>query len=77
MMEINKDLQRENYWVNIEAVDFLDCCSDFFFAKGRFPGSQELIMVPQAEIPKFVRTQTSPYLQLIYIKNSKQQIQKH
>ena len=25
MMEINKDLQRENYWANIETVVFLDC----------------------------------------------------
>ena len=36
----------------------MDCWRDFFFAKGRFRGSQELIMVPQAEIPKFVRTKT-------------------
>ena len=59
MMEINKELQRENYWANIETVDFLDCWSDFFFAQGRFLGSQELKMVPQTEIPKFFRTQTA------------------
>ena len=58
MTEINKDLQRENFWANIETIDLLDCWRDFFFAKGRFRGSQELIMVPQAEIPKFVRTKT-------------------
>ena len=45
MMEINKDLQRENYWTNIETVDLLDCCCDFYFTKEKFPGSQELIMV--------------------------------
>ena len=39
MMEINKDLQRENYWANNETVDLLDRLSDFFFAKGSFPGS--------------------------------------
>ena len=59
MMEINKDLKRENYWANFQTVDLLDCWSDFFFVKGRFPDSQDLIMVPQAEIPKFVRTQTA------------------
>ena len=58
MMEINKDLERENYWANIETVDPLDCWSDFCFSKGRFPGSQELIIVPQAQIPPFVKTQT-------------------
>ena len=58
MTEINKDLQRENFSANIETIDLLDCWCDFFFAKGRFQGSQELIMVPQAEIPKFVRTKT-------------------
>ena len=58
-MEINKELLRENYWANIETVDLLDCWSDFFFAKIGFRGSQELIMVPQAEIPKIVRTQTA------------------
>ena len=59
MDEINKDLQRENYHVNIETDDFLDCWCDFYFTKGRFPGSQELIMVPQPQIPSFVKTQTA------------------
>ena len=45
MMEINKDLQRENYWTNIETVDLLDCWCDFYFTKEKFQGSQELIMV--------------------------------
>ena len=45
LMEINKDLQRENYWTNIETVDLLDCWCDFYFTKDKFPGSQELIMV--------------------------------
>ena len=45
LMEINKDLQRENYWTNIETVDLLDCWCDFYFTKDKFPGSQEFIMV--------------------------------
>ena len=58
-MEINQDLERENYWANIETVDPLDCWSDFCFTKGRFPGSQELKMVPQTQIHPFVITQAS------------------
>ena len=37
----------------------MDCWSDFFFAKVRFPGFQELIVLPQAEIHKFVRIQAA------------------
>ena len=76
MVESNKDLQRENYQVNIETADLLDCWSNILFAKGSFPGYQELIMLPQAEIPKFVRTQTALSPIDLY-KNSKQQIQKY
>ena len=56
MSEINKGLQRGNYWANIETDDLLDCWSSFYFERGRFPVSQERIMVPQAEISKFVAT---------------------
>ena len=38
--------------------NFLDCWCEFYFHKERFPGSQELIMVPQAQIPPFGKTQT-------------------
>ena len=58
MMEINKDLEGKNYWANIETVEDLDCWSGFYFTKGRFLGSQELIMVPQTQIPPFIKTQT-------------------
>ena len=75
MSEINKDLQRENYWANIETVDLLDCWSDFYFEKGRFPGSQELTMVPQAEIPKFVKTYM-PLSPTDVYQNLKEQMQK-
>ena len=36
---------------------FLDCWCEFYFHKGRFPGSQELIMVLQAKIPPFIKVQ--------------------
>ena len=39
-------------------IIFLDRWCEFYFHKGRFPGSQELIIVPQAQIPPFVKTQT-------------------
>ena len=39
-------------------IIFLDRWCEFYFHKGRFPGSQELIMVPQAQIPPFVKTKT-------------------
>ena len=54
--EIRDDFTRENYWAE-HAFFELDCWLIFFF-KGRFPGSQKLIMLPKAEIPKFVRSQT-------------------
>ena len=56
--EINKDLQRANYWVNKDRNDLLDSWCDFFYNYGRFPGSQELILAPQVEIPNFVKTNT-------------------
>ena len=54
--EIRDDFTRENYWAKHVFFE-LDCWLIFFF-KGRFPGSQKLIMLPKAEIPKFVRSQT-------------------
>ena len=55
--EIKDDLTRENYWSKY-APFMLDCWINFLFSKGRFPGSQKLIILPQAEIPKFVQSQT-------------------
>ena len=40
-------------------IIFLDCWYEFYFHKNRFPGSQELIMVPQAQIWPFIKAQTS------------------
>ena len=41
---------------NIETDNVLDCWPGCYFERGRFPGSQELIMVPQAETSKSVKT---------------------
>ena len=55
--EIINDLHTENYLPD-NSDNFLDCWCEFYFHKGRFPGSQELIMVPQAQIPPFIKAQT-------------------
>ena len=54
--EIINDLHTENYLPD-NFDNFLDCWCEFYFHKGRFPGSQELIMVPQAQIPPFIKAQ--------------------
>ena len=56
--EINIDLQRENYWVNKDLFGLLDTWCHFFFNHCTFASSQELIIVPQADIPPFVNTDT-------------------
>ena len=55
--EIINNLHTENYLPD-DFVNFLDCWCKFYFLQGRFPGSQELIMILQAQIPPFVKTQT-------------------
>ena len=64
--EINKfdrNLQRNNYFVilgNTNAFfdhNILDTFCNFFQNHGRFPGSQELIIVPRPEIQNFVKIQ--------------------
>ena len=55
--KIINDLHTENYLPD-NFDNFLDCWCEFYFHKGRFPGSQELIMVPQAQIPPFIKAQT-------------------
>ena len=45
--EIRDDFTRENYWAEHAPFE-LDCWLNLFFSKGRFPGSQKLIMLPQA-----------------------------
>ena len=55
--ERKEDFNGENFWAR-HVVHELDCWIAFFFIKGRFPGSQKLIMLPQADIPDFVKTET-------------------
>ena len=55
--ERKEDFNGENFWAR-HVVHELDCWIAFFFIKGRFPGSQKLIMLPQADIPDFVQTET-------------------
>ena len=58
--EIDRDLQRNNYFGNMNALsdhNILDTFCDFFQNHGRFPGSQELIILPRPEIPNFIKTQ--------------------
>ena len=55
--EIKDDFNRENFWAK-HVICQLDCWIAFFFSKGRFPGSQKLIMLPQADIPDFVKIET-------------------
>ena len=56
LKEIINNLHTENYLADDFDI-FLDCWCEFYFHKGRFPGSQELIMVPQAQIPPFIKLQ--------------------
>ena len=61
--EIDQDLQRNNYFVNYGDANaffnhnILDTFCDFFQNHGRFPGSQELIIVSRPETPNFIKTQ--------------------
>ena len=55
--ERKEDFNGENFWAR-HVVHELDCWIAFSFIKGRFPGSQKLIMLPQADIPDFVQTET-------------------
>ena len=61
--EIDRDLQRNNYFVNLGKTNassdhnILDTFWNFLQNHGRFPGSQELIIVPRLEIPNVIKTQ--------------------
>ena len=54
--EIKDEFNREKFWAK-DVVHELDCWIAFFCSKGRFPGSQKLIILPQAGIPDFVKTE--------------------
>ena len=60
--EIDRDLQRQNYFINLgETNEFsdhniIDAFCDFFQQHRRFPGSQALIVIPKPEISYFIKT---------------------
>ena len=56
-LEIKDDFNRENVCTKHVGHE-IDCWIAFIFSKGRFPGSQKLVMLPQADIPDFVKTET-------------------
>ena len=51
-----EDFERENFSAE-NLIQDLDHWVSFLFDKGRFPGYQELVMLPQPKIPDFVRAQ--------------------
>ena len=61
--EINRDLQNLNYNITVREknlnqfidISALDISVDFFQNEGRFPGTQDLIILPKPEIPNFLR----------------------
>ena len=55
--EIKDDFNREKFWAK-HCANELDCWIACFFSKGRLPGLQKSIMLPQADIPNFVKTET-------------------
>ena len=54
LKEIKDDFSRENYWAKQWAK--LDCWISFYFNKGRFPSAQNLVLLPQIDIPNFIKT---------------------
>ena len=55
--EIKDDFNREKFWAK-HCANELDCWIACFFSKGRLPGLQKSIMLPQADIPNFVKKET-------------------
>ena len=53
--KIREDFEREKFFAE-NLIQDLDHWVSFFFDKRRFPGSQDLVMLPQPKIPDFVRT---------------------
>ena len=62
--ENDRDLQRNNYFINLRETNefsdhnIIDTFCDFSQQHGRFPGSQDLVVVPKPEIPYFIKTNT-------------------
>ena len=55
LKEIKDNFTRENYWAK-HGSDDLDCWVSFYYSKGQFRGSQNLILLPQIDIPNFTKT---------------------
>ena len=53
--EIKNDLYRENVWAE-HVLTQLDCWVAFYFKHERFPGSQNLISIPQVKTLHFLKT---------------------
>ena len=60
--EIDRDLQRNNYFINLGKTNefsdhnIIDTFCEFFQQHGRFPGSQDLVVVSRPETPYFIKT---------------------
>ena len=74
--EIDCDWQRNNYFINLgETNEFFDhnitgTFCNFFQQHGRFPGSQDLIVIPRPEIPYFIKTNKIIFTNQLYDKSS-------
>ena len=74
--KIDCDLQRNNYFINLsETNEFFDhnitsTFCNFFQQRGRFPGSQDLIVIPRPEIPYFIKTNKIIFTNQLYDKSS-------
>ena len=53
--EIKNDFYRENVWAE-HVLTQLDCWVAFYFKHERFPGSQNLISIPQVKTLHFLKT---------------------
>ena len=51
---IKEDFYRENFWAD-HVVTELDCWISFYFKHRSFPGSQNLIAIPQVKTPPFLK----------------------
>ena len=49
-------LIKKTFWAKHVVYEF-NCWIASFFSKGRFPGSQKLIMLPRGNIPDFIKTE--------------------
>ena len=69
--EIDKNLRLNYFFTNFynqdNSWDICHAYSSFYYELGRFPGNQEMTIVPQGDIPKFINGKKL-FLYTIYIK---------